>query len=613
MTVPTTVSAFFATAWHEFRRARYSLVTYEFLFKFAETWLFVPVVGMLLAAVLSRAGHTAVSNLDILDFLLTPSGLLYGAMLATIAMTYWLVEQTGVMVLAAMAEKKERSPLRQVPGMLARKSWPVVRLSAVLAAMLALAIVPFVLLAALTYRILLTEFDIYFYLKERPPVFWIAAGIGLLILLGALAVAAWLHVRWAFALPIVVFENHTPTAALRISRERASGAMRQIGLTLLGWLAGVLLIGATLEAGFQLVAATILRSVGDRVAVLLALLVVQATLAAVLSFVLVVGHGLILRRLYLFKSENPGVSHSAALVLTCLPQDPASQRNRHAAWLCILLVVLAPLAIWFNLLRYLPEHPMVRVTAHRGDARTAPENTIAAIRKAIESGADYAEVDVQLTADGVVVLLHDRDLKRVSNDSRRLDEMPYSEVRKLDVGTWFNAAFAGERVPTLDEAIEVCRGRIKMNIEMKFFGADRSLAGEVARVIREQHFESDCIATSLSYDALVELKRLNPRVRTGLIVSHAIGDLGKLDVDAFSVRADFLSDSLLRSAHRNDREVHVWTVNEPGQMMRMMKRGVDNLITSDPRLGVRIRDEWAALTKAERLTIASRLLIANSP
>src|SRR5262249_22055869 len=132
-------------------------------------------------------------------------------------------------------------------------------------------------------------------------------------------------------------------------------------------------------------------------------------------------------------------------------ERPVAPWSWRLAALSLLLFLLPPLALWICLSRYLVDRPLVRVTAHRGHARAAPENTLSAIRKAIESGADYVEMDVQQTADGVVVLLHDRDLKRVAGVSRRLDELSYDEVRKLDVGSWFDPAFAGERVPTLEQ------------------------------------------------------------------------------------------------------------------------------------------------------------------
>src|SRR5262249_38191598 len=168
---------------------------------------------------------------------------------------------------------------------------------------------------------------------------------------------------------------------------------------------------------------------------------------------------------------------------------------------------------------------------------------------------------------------------------------------------------AGEPVPTLTEVINLARGRIKLDIELKFFGPDRRLAGEVARLVREQGFESDCLLTSFDYDALLEVKRHNPRLRTGLIVAHALGDVSRLEVEVLSVRADFLSGELLRSAHRRGQEVHAWTVNDDRQMAELIKRGGDNIITSDPDLAIRVRDEWSGLTETERLVLAARLFL----
>jgi glycerophosphoryl diester phosphodiesterase len=616
MNEPLTVSALAGAAWHDFLRARRALFLGEVLFKLVEAWLLVPAVAVLLAAILSRADHAdhgAVSNRDILAFLLTPLGLLYAALFSTVGVALLLFEQAGIMALAALAGRAERPPFKQVLGTAFRKLLRIVQLGAVQAALLALALVPFVLLAALTYSLLLSEHDIYFYWKDRPPVFWLAAAIGGLLLLGALAVGAWLAVRWALALPILLFENQSPRAALRAGRERVRGVAWRVGFLLLGWPAGVLLLGVLVEAGFRLLAAAILDLAGERPTTLVLLLVAQGALLATLSFVLVVGIGLLTRRLYLLRSEQLGLRPQDGWEAAPGTEKPISPWSWRLAWLSLPLFLLAPLAVWTNLSRSLPERPPVKVTAHRGHKKAAPENTLSAMRKAIASGADYAEMDVQLTADGKVVLLHDRDLMRMARDARRLDELTYDEVRKLDVGSGFAPEFAGERVPTLAEVIDLCRGKIRLNIELKFFGPDRRLAEAVADIVREQDFESECLITSLNYDALLEVKRHNPHLRTGLIVAHALGDLSRLEVDALSVRADFLSDELLRAAHRLGQEVHVWTVDDAGQMIRLMKRGVDNIITGDPDLGVRVRDEWAGLTGTERLVLAARVLLGLDP
>jgi glycerophosphoryl diester phosphodiesterase len=607
-------AAVFRSAWHDFLHTWRELFIYEGLFKLLEAWLFVPAVAWILAAILSRAGHIAVSNLDIVDFLLTPLGVLYAALFSTIAVALLLFKQAGIMVLAALADAGARPSVMQPLRAALPKTWRVAQLGAITTVLLALVLLPFVLLAWLTCGILLAEHDIYFYLNVRPPVFWLAAGIGAVLLLAALAAGTFLCVRWVFALPILLFENQRARAAMRASRERIRGVGWRIGAILLGWTLGVLLLGAVAEAGFQLLADAVLDNAGDRpVALILLLLVVQAALLATLSFILVVGLGLVTRRLYRLRKEQLGLVGQSGWETDPSVEKRSGRWSWRLAWLCLPIFLVAPLALWTDLSRYMTPGPLVQVTAHRGHARAAPENTLIAIRKAIASGADYAEVDVQQTADGVIVLMHDRDLKRVAGVSRRLDEMSYDEVRKLDVGSWFDPAFADERVPTLEEAINLCRGRIRLNIELKFFGPDRRLAQEVARLVRQHDFESHCLVTSLNYDALVEVKKANPRLRTGLIVAHALGDVSRLEVHALCVRADFLSSELLRSAHRHGQEVHVWTVNDARQMTELIKRGVDNIITSDPDLAIRVREEWASLTGTERLLLTSRLLLGLNP
>jgi glycerophosphoryl diester phosphodiesterase len=612
MNEPLTVSALARLAWGDLWRARRALFVFESLFKLIEAWLLVPSVAVVLAAILSRAGHVAVSNLDILAFLRTPAGLLYAAFFATIAVALLLFEQAGIMVLAARAGAVERPPISQAIRAAFRNSLGIVQLGAVTATILALTFVPFVLVAVLTYGLLLTGHDFYFYLTERPPVFWLAASIGALLLLGALAAGLWLCVRWAFALSILLFEGQSWRAALRASRDRVRGLGWRIGFLLGGWLLASMLLGLALEACFRFLAAAVLARGGERpIALLVLLLLAQCTLLASWSFVTVVGYGLLTRRLYLWRSEQLGLLDEGKTARAA--EQPIPPWNWRLAVLALMIFLLSPLVLWTDLSRYTAARPVVRVTAHRGHARAAPENTLAAIRKAIKSGADYVEVDVQQTADGAVVLLHDRDLKRVAGDSRRLEDITFDEVRKLDVGSWFGPEFAGERVPTLEEAIQLCRGQIRMNIELKDFGHARRLAKEVARIVREQDFEADCLITSFDYDALGKAKQLNPGLRTGLIVAHALGDVSRLQVDALSVRADFLSDGLLRAAHRAGQEVHVWGLREAREMARMIKRGADNLIVADPDLAIRVRDEWANLTETERLLLASRLLLGLEP
>jgi glycerophosphoryl diester phosphodiesterase len=614
MNEPRTVSPLARSVWRDFVRARHALFVFEFLFKLTQVWLLVPAVALILTAALVTSGHLAVSNRDVGDFLLTPAGLAYAVALGVLAVASLLFEQASVMVIAALTGPGPGPPVKAMLRTAVRKSWRVVQLGALMAAQLALALLPFVLLGLLPYGILLSWLDSSFSLNVRPPAFWAAACLRGLLVVAALATITWLYVRWAFALPILLFENQSARAALRASRERVRGVSWRVGFVLVGWLVGVLLLGAAAEAGLQLFAGAVLANAGERpVVLILLLLLTQVGLVATISFFVITGLALLKRRLYLWRSEPLGLPRRDGPETDADAAQPASPWKRRVAWLSWSLFVLAPLALWTDLSRYTAARPAARVTAQRGHARAAPENTLSAIRKAIDSGADYAEVDVQRTADGVLVLAHDRDFKRVAGDPRRVEELTYAEIRQLDVGSWFDPAFAGERVPTLAEVIKLARGRIKLNLALRSFGPDRRLAREVARLVREQAFEPDCLVTSSDYDGLLEVKRHNPRLRTGLIIDKALGDVSRLEVDALSVRAGALTDEMLRAAHRRGLEVQVWPVNDPGEMVRLIKRGVDNLLTSDPDLAIHVRDEWANLTGTERLLMSSRLLLGLDP
>jgi glycerophosphoryl diester phosphodiesterase len=202
---------------------------------------------------------------------------------------------------------------------------------------------------------------------------------------------------------------------------------------------------------------------------------------------------------------------------------------------------------------------------------------------------------------------------RMAGDPRKIWDLTLAEAQSLDVGRRFGPAHAGERIPTLEEVIALARGKIKLNIELKFRGKDRALAGSVARLIRREDFESQCVVASLTYDGLLEAKRYNPRLRTAAIVTYAIGDISRLDVDALSVNRKFLSDRLLRNARKQRKEVYAWTVDDPGGMVELIERGVTNIVTNRPTVLVDIRREREGLTEVERRLLAARYLLGMEP
>ncbi len=223
------------------------------------------------------------------------------------------------------------------------------------------------------------------------------------------------------------------------------------------------------------------------------------------------------------------------------------------------------------------------VTAHRGSSRMAPENTMAAIEAAMEEMADYSEIDVQTTADGIVVVCHDLNLKRVAGVDRRLGTMTYDQVSRLDVGSHFSSQFAGEKIPSLEEVLEACKGHIRLNIELKSIGAKSPLPEAVAEMIRKMEMEDQCVITSVSLDYLKRIKEAEPELKTGYILAAAYGSYYKNEfVDFISIRSSLVTKKQIQAAHEYGKAIHVWTVNSRSEIEQMALIGVDNIITDYP-------------------------------
>ncbi len=226
-----------------------------------------------------------------------------------------------------------------------------------------------------------------------------------------------------------------------------------------------------------------------------------------------------------------------------------------------------------------------KITSHRGSSFEAPENTIPAIEAAISNMSDFVEIDVQETKDGVVVLYHDASLNRITGSGGKIWEYTYGELLTMDFGSWFSEEFAGTRVATLEEALEICRGKISMNIELKDNLISETLVDAVLEQIELYGMEEQVVISSASYRYLKEVREKNPNIRTGYILGAAYGNYFEDDnIDFFSIRSGFITGSLVKSAHDSGKEVHAWTVNTEAELSRMKRLQVDNIITDLPVL-----------------------------
>jgi len=224
------------------------------------------------------------------------------------------------------------------------------------------------------------------------------------------------------------------------------------------------------------------------------------------------------------------------------------------------------------------------VIAHRGASGTCPENTLAAFRRAVELGADMIELDVQLARDGAVVVIHDWTVDRTTDGTGAVGDRTLAELRALDAGRWFAPAFAGERVPTLEEVLRAVP--VPINVELKPRGED-GLESRALAVVRGAHALDRVVFSSFDRGILERLHGLAPDAALALLwecdpISDALAWAGRVGARALHLRKDAASSESLTEAASARLPVRVWTVNERSEFDRLGGLGVDAVFTDFP-------------------------------
>jgi glycerophosphoryl diester phosphodiesterase len=248
---------------------------------------------------------------------------------------------------------------------------------------------------------------------------------------------------------------------------------------------------------------------------------------------------------------------------------------------------------------HLPGRFPVRVIAHRGFSGAAPENTLTAFRKAIEAGSDMIELDVHLSLDGEVVVIHDETLERTTDGKGRAADRTLAELKRLEAGSFFGPDFAGEKIPTLKEALHLAKGRIPVNIEIKTPSHRRYSAAELAekalQEVRNAAMLEAVLFSSFNPAALDRIARKEPKAMTALLFHRAwnaledIPGAGKFAV--LNLRNIHLTREKVAEVRRAGKIIHVYTVNAEEELRRFVDWGVQGIITNYPDRLIRILQE----------------------
>lgn len=249
--------------------------------------------------------------------------------------------------------------------------------------------------------------------------------------------------------------------------------------------------------------------------------------------------------------------------------------------------------------------PTPAVFAHRGASAHAPENTLSAFELAIQQGCDGIEMDVMLSADRQVVVIHDSTLQRTTGIYGRVASLPLATIKQLDAGSFFDIQYKDERIPTLDETLELLGSRTVINIELKNYESLRDeLPERVAEIIRRHALHANILFSSFNPIALRRIKQQLPNAPIALLALPGRGGWwarswpGRLIVPYEAIHPEYhdVNAEFVYRFHRISKRVHAYTVNSIDVMRRLFEIHIDGIVTDDPLLARQVQGRVSPTT-----------------
>ncbi len=261
---------------------------------------------------------------------------------------------------------------------------------------------------------------------------------------------------------------------------------------------------------------------------------------------------------------------------------------------------------------------MTIIFAHRGASKQCPENTLSAYKRAVEIGAGGIEIDIQLSKDGIPVVIHDRTLKRTTSGRGIVTETNFSDLKNLDAGSWFSSAFMDERIPSLEEVLiwasdysDLC-----LNIELKYYSAnDDKLARTAIPLIKQYRSDKNTMISSFEHDRLIDVHKLWPKLETAPLYKGNLYEpwhyAKKLKANAVHPQYKSLHKSIVKEIRSHGIKVRPYTVNEEKWIRQFLEWEVEGIMTDVPDLALNImhnkqisqqtqpwwKNLWSAITR----------------
>lgn len=583
----------YARSWH--RRA--SVVPIFLGVRLLSLSIMAPLTGIVISLAVAVSGQPALTDQDIVRFLLTPAG--FGAALAAVA----VLLIGAVVALAAMTVDLREPNARGIGAIRIALGRMAGRLPALLgyAVLLTLRVIaiasPFIIAGFVIAKLLMGTYDINYYLAEKPPEFLAtAAFLGIILVTMAVVLVSRL-LNWALSLHFVLLGDVGAWRSFAASRNKMAGRRPRLLRDMLLWLTVRLLLSFVIGIAFSVLLQGVPGLIQHHLRITLTLVLMLAAVWALADMVVAaISLGALADTLNTIYGQPKGSEDAQVADHGRLFSGPILLGGSAA-------LIVVGFVVGGVLLDKVTIADDVEIIAHRGAAGARPENTLASIRKAVEDGADWVEVDVQETADGEIVVMHDSDFMKLAGVNLKIWDATMEDLAKIDIGSWFDPVYASERAPRLEDVLEITRGRAKLLIELKYYGHDVKLERRTVEIVENAGMAEQVATMSLKYSAVQTMLELRPDWRSGVLAATAIGKLPRLEGDFVAVNASYVDPRLVASTQAAGKDLYVWTVNDPLEMSAMISMGVDGIITDEPALGRDVLSVRAAMSAPERLTL----------
>lgn len=572
----------------DFRDTYKKHLIFEYLFMLMTSFVIIPIISFIFNRIIRIVGSGSVLNGEFYKIGLSYAGV--GGLIAIclVAMLVLFIEFGVVITIAqqhyfgknVLISDAVLTTLRQTPKLF---GFGFIQLMFFL-----LFLVPFI--DSPLSSSLFAQFNVPIFFNSR---IW-SSSAAMLALYGLLLLAGlYLVLRWIFVLHYIMIEDKSIRAAIKSSLMLTKGKRLSIFINLF------LLNALVFSLGFITISTVaylpswlddnLLKVITDQYS-----LTLSTVLTYMFTLLLVPVNIIYLTRLYYHFNRSPGVKPYDTLRLSKSRWfGPLEKRlyayveGRTRTRILYVSAAAAYLALALTV-SYAANDNLVYVkwsvllSAHRGDSFEAPENSLAAVRSSVEQGIDAVEIDVQLTKDGVVVLHHDYNLQRMAGVPKRVNELTYDEVARLNIGIRDGGFDESGRIPMLAEVLAEVQGKAKLIVDLKPYGPGDELANEVVALIEQFDMVQECYIQSFDRQTLDQIRQLNPDIRIGQILYFALGDLSLLDVDFYTIEQVMLTEAFVERAHKDGREVWVWTVNSERNLKEVLKFEIDGIITDFP-------------------------------